>query len=465
MTNEPAPHVIVCDDDDLIRGAIIDHLTGDGMRTTACANGEECLDALRTSAPDAITLDLDMPVLGGLDVLRKMREEGIRVPVIVLTAAVSIDSAIAATQLGAVAYLKKPFDPREVTLQLQRVFASERMSGEVSYLRDRQRQQYGQMVGASGAMRTVYDVLGRLEGVDAPTVLVQGESGTGKELVAQAIHDGGPRSRAPFVEIDCASLPESLIESELFGHERGAFTDARQQKRGLFEVAKGGTIFLDEIGEMPLATQAKLLRVLETRKMKRVGGTSDIAIDAGVVAATNRDLAKESEAGRFRRDLYYRLAVIPVVLPPLRERVGDVPLLVMHFLQHFKKRIPGSLERVEPGVMEALESYPWPGNVRELKNVIERIAMLYRDEPEVRFAHLPPEVRFAKREAPVSVPAGSWCRLPAEGVDLDAVEHSFVVQALERTKGNQTAAAKLLGLSRFALRNRIEKFGLRQPAE
>ncbi len=339
VTPEPL-RIIVCDDDDLIRDAVVDHLSGDGFATIACAHGEQCLEALAANTVDAVLLDMQMPVLDGLGVLRAMKDAGSRVPVLVLTADTSIDSAIAATKLGAAAYLRKPFDPREVTLALRRVLDVDRMTDEVTYLRQRQRQ-YGQMVGASPAMLAVYDMLQRLEGVDAPTVLVHGESGTGKELVAQAIHDRGPRKGGPFVEIDCASLPETLIESELFGHERGAFTDARQQKRGLFEVARGGTVFLDEIGEMPLTTQAKLLRVLETRKMRRVGGTTDIAIDIGIIAATNRDLAKESEAGRFRRDLFYRLAVIPIALPPLRARTGDIAPLVMHFLEHFKSASRG----------------------------------------------------------------------------------------------------------------------------
>ncbi len=455
--------IIVCDDDDLIRMSVIEHLSGEGFTTIACAHGEQCLDALATNTVDAVMLDLHMPVLDGLGVLRALKDAGSRVPVLVLTSDTNIDSAIAATKLGAAAYLRKPFDPREVTLQLQRVLDMDRMSDEVAYLRARQRH-YGQMVGASPPMLAVYDMLRRLEGVDAPTVLVHGESGTGKELVAQAIHDRGPRRTGPFVEIDCASLPDTLIESELFGHERGAFTDARQQKRGLFEVARGGTVFLDEIGEMPITTQAKLLRVLETRKMRRVGGTTDIAIDIGIVAATNRDLAKEADAGTFRRDLYYRLAVIPIALPPLRARTGDIAPLVMHFLDHFKKRIPGPLDKVAPDTLRALQDYNWPGNVRELKNVVERMVTLYRDEPELTVACLPPEVRFARPE-PVTVKGGGRFILPPEGVDLDAVEHDFVVQALERTKGNQTAASKLLGLSRFALRNRIEKFGLKATTE
>jgi len=460
----PSTRIIVCDDDDMIRWSLAEHLTSEGFAVEAVANGQECLDAALARMPDAILLDINMPVMDGLTCLRKLRESGAMVPVIVLTANGGVDSAIEATQLGAAAYLPKPFDLREVMVQLRRVLERERLSDEVRYLRDRQRARYADMVGESPPMRAVFDMLARLEGVDAPTVLILGESGTGKELVAQAIHARGPRRDGPYVEIDCASLPETLIESELFGHERGAFTDARATKRGLFEVARGGTVLLDEIGELPLGTQAKLLRVLENRRIRRVGGVVDVAIDAGIIAATNRDLAKDAEAGRFRRDLYYRLAVIPIELPPLRQRSSDIPALVAHFLEHFGRRIPGTLDGISPAALEAMAGYAWPGNVRELKNVMERIATLYRDEPRIELAHLPAEVRFAKRTAPMPTPTGNRFPLPPEGVDLEAVEHGLVVQALERTAGNQTAAAKLLGISRFALRNRIEKFGLK-PGE
>ncbi len=459
----PSTRLIVCDDDDMIRWSLSEHLKGEGFAVEAVSNGQECLDAALARLPDAILLDLNMPVMDGLTCLRKLREAGAQVPVIVLTANGGVDAAIEATQLGAAAYLPKPFDLREVMVQLQRVLEHVRLSQEVRYLRDKQRARYADMVGESPPMRAVFETLAQLEDVDAPTVLVMGESGTGKELVAQAIHSRGPRRDGPYVEIDCASLPETLIESELFGHERGAFTDARQTKRGLFEVARGGTVFLDEIGELPLGTQAKLLRVLESRRIRRVGGVTDIAIDAGIIAATNRDIAKDAEAGLFRRDLYYRLAVIPIELPPLRQRTGDIPSLVAHFLDLFGRRIPGSLAGIAPAALEALTGYSWPGNVRELKNVMERIATLYRNDARIELAHLPAEIRFARRVTPVPTPVGSRFTLPPEGVDLEAVEHGLVVQALERTAGNQTAAAKLLGISRFALRNRIEKFGLKPP--
>ncbi|MFO0745601.1 MAG: sigma-54 dependent transcriptional regulator [Myxococcota bacterium] len=460
----PPDRVLVCDDEELIRWSLSEHLRSEGFEVTTVKNGEECLKEASTHAPDAILLDLKMPVMDGLTCLRRLREQGLRVPVVVLTAHGAVESAIEATRLGASAYLAKPFDLREITLKLKGAIDADRLTEEIRYLRDQRRARYSNLVGQSPAMRSVFDTMQKLEGIDAPTVLVTGESGTGKELVAQAIHEMGPRKDAPFVEIDCASIPESLMESQIFGHERGAFTDAKTLKRGLFEIARGGTIFLDEIGEMSLTTQAKLLRAIETRRFKRVGGLVDLPVDAGVIAATNRDLAKEVDKGRFRRDLYYRLAVIPIALPALRERTGDVPILVSHFLEILKKRIPGRIEGVDPAALAALQRYAWPGNVRELKNVLERIVTLYRDAPRIELNHLPAEVRHAgdrPEGATGGGPSGGYI-LPPEGVDLEAVERNLVVQALERTHRNQTAAAKLLGISRYALRHRLAKFGLRE---
>ncbi len=451
--------VLVCDDEELIRWSVSEHLRGEGYNVMTAKNGQECVDMATQQVPDAILLDLKMPVLDGMSALRKMRESGIQTPVIVITAHGAVDSAIEATRLGAVAYLTKPFDLREVSLKLEQVIDTDRLATEVRYLREKQRASYGTIIGESPAMQAVFETMRKLEGIETPTVLVHGESGSGKELVAQAIHANGPRKDEPFVEIDCASLTETLIESELFGHERGAFTDARTLKRGLFEVAHRGTIFLDEIGEMSLSTQAKFLRAIENRRFKRVGGVVDLPLEAGIVAATNRDLASEVEKGRFRQDLYYRLAVIPITLPPLRQRAGDVALLAVHFLDHFRRRIAGRLEGISPAALEALTRYSWPGNVRELKNVLERVVTLYRDEPQIELAHLPAEVRFAGRSEATS-PAAPFI-LPEGGVVLDEVEKSLLVQALDRVKQNQTRAAKLLGITRYALRYRMEKFGLK----
>jgi DNA-binding NtrC family response regulator len=306
-------------------------------------------------------------------------------------------------------------------------------------------------------------MLYRLEAVDAPTVLVTGESGTGKDVIARSIHARGPRKDQVFVEVDCASLPEHLIESELFGHERGAFTDARQMKRGLLEIAHRGVVFMDEIGELTLATQAKLLRAIETRTFRRVGGVAKLSTDVAFIAATNRDLRAEVAKGAFREDLFFRLNVIPLHLPPLRERRDDIPILVDHFVERFRRTFGRDVRGVSGEAMSLMQAYPWPGNVRELRNVIERIVLLGPDTI-INVADLPSEVRFA-RPGGGTTSAGCPFALPEEGVDLEAVERGLLAQALERTNGNQSAAARLLGISRYALRYRMEKFDLAQAPE
>ncbi|PIE21023.1 MAG: hypothetical protein CSA66_00175 [Proteobacteria bacterium] len=450
--------LVVCDDEELIRWSLSEHLRAEGYSVELCDNGQQCLDAALKEAPDAILMDLKMPVMDGMTCLRKLREADVAVPVIVITAHGAVDSAIEATRLGASAYLSKPFDLREISLKVEQAIEKDRVAQEVRYLRDKKRIGYGEIVGQSPSMLRVYGTMRRLEDVDAPTVLIMGESGTGKDLVAQAVHANGPRKDNPFVEIDCASLPDTLIESQLFGHERGAFTDARQMKRGLFEIARGGTIFLDEIGELSPGTQAKLLRALENRRFKRVGGVVDLPLDAGIIAATNRDLAAEVDKGLFRQDLFYRLAIIPIELPALRGRAEDIPLLVAHFIDHFRKRVPCNLEGVEPDALAAMRRYSWPGNVRELRNAIERIIILHRDDTLVRAEHLPSEIRYASSSGTPRHLSGFV--LPEEGVDLEQVEKSLLQQALDRTQWNQTAAARLLGITRYALRYRMEKFGL-----
>jgi transcriptional regulator with PAS, ATPase and Fis domain len=296
-------------------------------------------------------------------------------------------------------------------------------------------------------------------------VLITGESGTGKDLIAQAIHSRGPRRTKPYVEVDCAALPETLIESELFGHEKGSFTDAHAQKRGLFEVAKGGVVFLDEIGEMNLLTQAKLLRALENRRFRRVGGTVDLPLDAAVVAATNRDLQKEVKAGRFREDLYFRLHVVPIEIPPLRQRKEDIAPLVAHMLERTARDLGRPVPQLNNDAFAILERYPWPGNAREVRNVIERLLILRSGNAALRADELPLEVRMGATggDAPGTSPGCPFV-LPEGGVDLEAVERGLLEQALVRAHNNQTQAARLLGITRYALRYRLEKHGLSKHA-
>ncbi len=447
-------HILIVDDEELIRWSLCEHLRSEGYSATEAADGEAALDATREHAPDLVITDLKMPRMDGLELLRRMRERDDPAPVIVLTAHGAVDSAVEATKLGARAYLTKPFDLREITMQVERVLEAERLSNEVHYFRGQRAPAYANIIGDSAAMRRLFGSLQRLEDIDAPTVLIMGESGSGKDLVANAIHERGPRGDGPFMEVDCASLPENLIESELFGHEKGAFTDARSTRRGLFELARGGTVFLDEIGEMSASMQAKLLRALENRRFRRVGGSASLTLDACVIAATHRDLSQRVAEGSFREDLYFRLNVIRLQVPPLRERREDIPALVEHFVSRFNREYRRDVREISEEAMARLQEYSWPGNVRELRNVIERMVIL-EVEDRVELGHLPAEVRHSLRNGQTR-----GFVLPEEGVVLDEVERSLIDQALARTEGNQSAAARLLGLTRYQLRYRMEKYGL-----
>ncbi len=451
--------VLVCDDEELIRWSIAEFLRGEGYRVVEAEDGAAALRLIERDSPDIVLTDLKMPVMDGIELLRRLRQSDRDMPVIVITAHNAVDSAVEATRLGARDYLTKPFDLREVALTVSRVLASHRLENEVRYLRGRTASTYGKLIGSSPAMQRLFATLRRLEDIDAPTVLLTGDSGTGKDLIAHAVHDSGRRKDGPMMAVDCASLPEQLIESELFGHEKGSFTDARTTKRGLFEVARGGTIFLDEIGEMSPATQARLLRALENRRFKRVGGVADLVLDAAVIAATNRDLSAEVKRGQFREDLYFRLNVVRIEVPSLRERREDIPVLVEHFITRFNRDFGRKIQGVAEEAMTRLVNYAWPGNVRELRNVIERIVILEADDV-LRVEHLPGEIRFGGLGSGSIRALGAPFVLPEDGVDLEAVERSLIQQAMGRTNGNQSAAARLLGISRYALRYRLEKHGL-----
>jgi DNA-binding NtrC family response regulator len=454
----PRATVLICDDEELIRWSLAEHLKGEGYNVLEAEDGLDCLDKVARFAPDLVITDIKMPRMDGLSALRTLRERDHELPVIVLTAHGAVDSAVEATRLGARAYLSKPFDLREVTLAVGKVIEQHRLATEVRYLRGQQTGAYSRLIGRSPAMLRLFDTLRRLEDVDAPTVFLRGESGTGKDLIAHAIHEMGPRKAGPIMEVDCASLPEQLIESELFGHERGSFTDAKATKRGLFEVARGGIIFLDEIGEMKTGTQAKLLRALENRSFKRVGGVANIALDAGIIAATHRDLAAEVKSGNFREDLFFRLNVIQVDVPALRERREDIPLLVDHFIRRFNREFRRDVRGVSEEAMSRLLQYPWPGNVRELRNVIERVVILEARDI-IQGVHLPAEIRYGRLGGTGGTGATPFI-LPEDGVDLEELERSLLQQAMDRTEGNQSAAARLLRISRYALRYRLEKFGI-----
>ena len=436
-----------------MRWSLRERLTAEGHDVVEAATAEEAVDKARDDI-DLVFLDFKLPDGDGLSVLRKVKERTPDLPVILMTAFSTIENAVEAMKLGAFHYVNKPFNLDEVVLLAEKALETVALRREVVALRGSHGRDYGfdAIVGASPAMTRVKELLAKVASSPASTVLLTGETGTGKDLAAKAIHYNSSRAARPFVNITASALPEQLLESELFGHERGAFTDARQQKRGLFETADGGTLFLDEIGEMTVGLQSKLLRFLEEKTFKRVGGLTDIRVDVRVIAATNRDLEKEVKEGTFREDLFYRLQVMPVALPSLRERRGDVELLAKFYITRFNAEFRKHVRGLSTGAQELLDRYTWPGNVRELRNAIER-AMLLADRPLLE----PQDFTTLTRTV-----SAAHFTLPPEGVNLEEVERQLVVQALERANNNQTRAAELLGLNRDQVRYRMEKFGLRQ---
>jgi two-component system response regulator AtoC len=444
--------VLVVDDEDLVRWSLGERLEKEGCEVLGAATLAEAR-ARCEEGVDLVLVDLRLPDGDGLDLLADLRRDDPDLPVVLMTAYSSVKGAVAAMKGGAFHYVAKPFDLDEVALVVQQALETTRLRRELRHLRARHGgSPIESLVGESAAMVAVKDTLRKIATSPASTVLLTGESGTGKDLAARAIHHASNRAPRPFMVVTCSAVPETLLESEFFGHERGAFTDARQQRKGLFELADGGTVYLDEIGEMTPALQAKLLRFLEEKAFKRVGGARDVTVDVRVVAASNRDLDTGVREGRFREDLFYRLNVLPVHLPPLRERRGDLPLLVNHFLDVFNREFHKQVHGVEPGALARLEAHGWPGNVRELRNVLER-AVLLSEGTTLGTGDLPPLGRERAGEGGL--------RLPPEGVDFASLERGFVVEALERSGGSPTRAAALLGMSRDQIRYRIEKFGLK----
>jgi two-component system, NtrC family, response regulator AtoC len=461
--------ILVVDDEKMIRWSLGEALRGWGYEPIEAETVNAALTAFDADPPSAVLLDINLPDGSGLDVLRKIRHRQPDAVVIMITANVLVDETIAALRGGAYDFIGKPINLEELHVAIRNGIEASRLRKEVTQFRRERAQQFSfdQIIGQSPAMREMLAMARKVAESEVSSVLLQGESGTGKDLVAKAIHYQSKRADGPFIAINCAAIPGTLIESELFGYEKGAFTDAKARKEGMFEQAEGGTLLLDEIGELELSLQAKLLRVLEEGAFRRVGGLKDIPFDARVIGSSNRDLRTESEAGRFRLDLYYRLSVIQIDIPALRERGDDVLLLAEYYIESFGKRLRKTVQGIEDDVAEAFRRYHWPGNVRELRNVIER-ALILEDDDVITTKYVPRGVVAGTNELVAErdgLSAHDMFRLPAAGASLEEVEMSLVRQAIERSSGNQTRAAELLGISRDQLRYRLKKLEEANVAE
>jgi DNA-binding NtrC family response regulator len=447
------PSILLIDDDQSLRRVIEYGLTEQGYQVRAAASGEEGLRLLDQQPAAAVITDITMPGMTGMEVLAAVRQRDAETPVIIITAYGTIESAVEAMRQGAFDYLTKPFDRDELRMTLERALRMRRLEQENVHLRAAviERHRFAGIIGDSEPIREVIDLAGRVAASDA-TVLITGESGTGKELLAKGVHYNSSRAAGPFVAVNCAAIPENLIESELFGHRKGSFTGAVRDNEGKFELADGGTLFLDEVGELRIDLQPKILRALQERSVDRVGGARPIPVDVRVIAATNKDLERAVKEGAFREDLYYRLSVVTLQMPPLRERRQDIPLLAGHFVRKFNASQDAA---IAPDALAAIVAYGWPGNVRELENVIERASVLKRGAV-ITLADLPD--KLTRRDGGVT---DIILNLPEEGLSLEELEKMLIVKALERHKGNQTRAAEYLRITRPTLIYRMEKYGLK----
>jgi DNA-binding NtrC family response regulator len=459
----PKETILVVDDERLVRWSLQQKLEQWGYHVSLAEDGATALGRVQLDNPDLITLDVKLPDMTGIEVLSELRNRNVQVPVIVITAFGVVDDAVRSLKLGAYDFIEKPINFEKLENAVHNALETRRLRTEVARTQEIQRNEFSvdRIIGVSDHTREVRELIKKVAASEASTILIQGESGTGKDLVAHAIHYESVRRDRPFFAINCAAIPENLMESELFGHEKGAFTDARSQKKGMFEMADGGTLFLDEVSEMTLGMQAKLLRVLEGQSFRRVGGVKNINVDVRVIVASNRNLEEAVRASKFRQDLYFRLSIIPLMLRPLREHKDDISPLLDHFIQHYNKKFRKSIQGLTKEAEELLMNYEWPGNIRELKNAIERV-MILAEGNRVASKYLP--IRISEGGVmPIPMSNGEnsgSVQLPAGGASLYDVERDLIKQALEYARGNKTTAARLLRITRDTLRYKVKKYNL-----
>jgi two-component system, NtrC family, response regulator AtoC len=451
--------ILIVDDEENFRHMLSVILKKEGYDVETASNGEEALQKIAATSPDQVLCDIRMPQMDGLEFLSEVQKRGMDATIIMMSAYGTLDIAIEAMKLGAYDYISKPFKPDEVILTLRKAEERERLRKENELLRKEVRKEYSfeNIISKNEKMQKIFEIIQKVAHYKS-TILITGESGTGKELVARALHYHSDRSQKPFVPVNCGAIPENLLESELFGHIKGAFTDAIRTKKGLFEEADTGTLFLDEIGELPAQLQVKLLRVLQEGEIRRVGDSKAIQVDVRIIAATVKDLTKEVNEARFREDLYYRLNVLPVHIPPLRERKEDVPLLVNHFLAKNNQNLNKNVKGIDHKALEALMNYPWYGNVRELENTIER-AMVLTDKDSIEPENLPMEVQNFQNRVEIAPLDEEECSIKKAA---KVMEMNLIKKALKRTKGNHTHAARLLEISHRALLYKIKEYGINE---
>lgn len=449
--------VLIVDDEKLLRWSLSQKIQEWDFDVAEAENGEKALLTAEEEAPDLVMLDVKLPDRKGTDILKELKKKNPEVPVIMMTAYGVIDDAVTAMRRGAYDYITKPIDDSKLKNTIKNALETASLKKEVAFYRERDKKQFdpSQIVAQSTTMKHVYEMVKKIAESEASIILLEGESGTGKDLLSQTIHHLSRRNRSAYLAINCSAIPENLLESELFGYEKGAFTDAKQRKKGLVELAEGGTLFLDEISTLSLHLQAKLLRFLETQTFKRVGGLKDIEVDIRVIAATNQELEIACEEGKFRKDLYYRLNVCPVFIPPLRERKRDIIPLAQQFISHYNLRFRKDIKGIASEVEKLLMEYDWPGNVRELKNAVER-AMIFEEESLITTKNLPISLNKGSFESSSHIPD----KFAKNSLSLKEMEKELLKEALKKANGNQSQAAKLLKITRDTLRYRIKKHGL-----